>query len=53
MVPPGVDHAFFSPGHRGGARSALGLDGDGPLLLFVGRIQMIISGLRGLPRPGA
>jgi D-inositol-3-phosphate glycosyltransferase len=38
IVPPGVDHAFFSPGDRGGARSALGL-GDHPVLLFVGRIQ--------------
>jgi len=38
IVPPGVDHAFFSPGHRGGARSALGL-GDHPVLLFAGRIQ--------------
>src|SRR5690606_8808121 len=26
LVPPGVDRAFFSPGDRDGARSALGLD---------------------------
>ena len=38
VVPPGVDHAFFSPGARDGARDALGLSA-GPLLLFVGRIQ--------------
>jgi len=38
MVPSGVDHAFFSPGDRAGARAAVGLD-DGPTLLFVGRIQ--------------
>lgn len=38
IVPPGVDHAFFSPGHQGGARWALKTD-DRPLLLFVGRIQ--------------
>lgn len=38
LVSPGVDHAFFSPGDRTGARTALGL-GDEPLLLFVGRIQ--------------
>ena len=38
VVPPGVDHAFFSPGSRRGARAALGL-GDHPVLLFVGRIQ--------------
>jgi D-inositol-3-phosphate glycosyltransferase len=40
VVPPGVDHAFFSPGDRDGARAALDLDlGDRPVLLFVGRIQ--------------
>jgi D-inositol-3-phosphate glycosyltransferase len=39
IVPPGVDHAFFSPGHRPQARRALGLPEDGPVLLFVGRIQ--------------
>jgi D-inositol-3-phosphate glycosyltransferase len=43
IVPPGVDHAFFSPGPRAGARAALGLGGESdanrPLLLFVGRIQ--------------
>jgi D-inositol-3-phosphate glycosyltransferase len=38
VVPPGVDHAFFSPGDRRGARRALGL-GDHPVLLFAGRIQ--------------
>lgn len=38
VVPPGVDHAFFSPGDKHGARFALGL-GDHPVLLFVGRIQ--------------
>ena len=52
IVPPGVDHAFFSPGDRNGARAALGwTDADRvsvaggrgatehPVLLFVGRIQ--------------
>ena len=38
VVPPGVDHAFFSPGNKAGARKALGL-GNEPVLLFVGRIQ--------------
>ena len=38
VVPPGVDHAFFSPGDQRGDRAALGL-GDHPVLLFVGRIQ--------------
>ncbi|MDQ1403848.1 MAG: D-inositol-3-phosphate glycosyltransferase [Actinomycetota bacterium] len=39
IVAPGVDHAFFSPGHRPQARRALGLPATGPMLLFVGRIQ--------------
>ena len=38
VITPGVDRAFFSPGSRAGARSALGL-GNHPVLLFVGRIQ--------------
>ncbi len=38
IVPPGVDHAFFSPGDRVGAQTALGLDAR-PTVLFVGRIQ--------------
>lgn len=39
IVPPGVQHAFFAPGDRAGARRALGLDESAPVLLFVGRIQ--------------
>ena len=39
IVAPGVDHAFFGPGHRPQARRALGLPEDGRLMLFVGRIQ--------------
>ncbi|MBW3668403.1 MAG: glycosyltransferase [Actinobacteria bacterium] len=39
IVAPGVDHAFFSPGYRPQARRALGIGADGPMLLFVGRIQ--------------
>lgn len=38
IVPPGVEHAVFSPGDQTAARRALGL-GDAPLLMFVGRIQ--------------
>lgn len=38
IVAPGVEHAFFAPGDRHGARRALGLEG-GPIVLFVGRIQ--------------
>jgi D-inositol-3-phosphate glycosyltransferase len=39
IVPPGVDHAFFSPGDQDGARSGIGWRVEGPMLLFVGRIQ--------------
>jgi D-inositol-3-phosphate glycosyltransferase len=61
IVPPGVDHAFFSPGPREGARAALGhLDlGPGPVLLFVGRIQPLkgvdvaVRALAALRRPDA
>ncbi|MFN8038463.1 MAG: glycosyltransferase [Acidimicrobiales bacterium] len=58
IVPPGVDHAFFSPGDRRGARQALGL-GDHPVLLFVGRVQPLkgltvaIAALADLGRPDA
>ena len=38
VITPGVDRAYFSPGSRAGARSALGLASH-PVLLFVGRIQ--------------
>ena len=38
IVPPGVDHHLFSPGDQRLARARLAL-GDGPVLLFVGRIQ--------------
>jgi D-inositol-3-phosphate glycosyltransferase len=61
LVPPGVDHAFFSPGDRAGARTALRhlRLGDGPVLLFVGRIQPLkgldvaVSALAELGRPDA
>ncbi len=39
VVPPAVEHAFFAPGDRGGARRAVGLPDDRPIVLFVGRIQ--------------
>jgi D-inositol-3-phosphate glycosyltransferase len=58
IVPPGVDHAFFSPGDKRGARRALGL-GDHPVLVFVGRIQPLkgvevaVRALAALERPDA
>lgn len=39
VVPPAVEHAFFAPGDRRGARGAVGLPEDRPIVLFVGRIQ--------------
>jgi D-inositol-3-phosphate glycosyltransferase len=61
LVPPGVDHAFFSPGDRAGARAALRhlRLGRGPVLLFVGRIQPLkgldvaVRALAALGRPDA
>lgn len=59
IVPPGVQHAFFAPGDRAGARRAVGLDEDVPVLLFVGRIQPLkgldvaVAALADLPRTDA
>jgi D-inositol-3-phosphate glycosyltransferase len=39
IISPGVEHAFFAPGDQGGARAALDLPVDAPVILFVGRIQ--------------
>lgn len=39
VVPTGVDLGRFSPGDRDAARQALGLAPDGPLLLYVGRLD--------------
>lgn len=56
VVPPGVDHEVFSPVGRKGARARLGL-AEGPLLLFVGRIQPLkgadvaVRSLAALDRP--
>ncbi len=41
VVPLGVEHAFFGPGHRPQARRALGLDTTHPLAVFVGRLQSL------------
>ncbi len=40
-VSPGVEHAFFGPGDRLGARRAIREDSGDPLLLFAGRIQAL------------
>jgi len=60
IVAPGVEHAFFAPGDRDGARGALGLGlGSEPVLLFVGRIQplkgapLAVRTLSALDRPDA
>ena len=39
IIAPGVEHALFGPGDRSGARRAVGVADDVPMLLFVGRIQ--------------
>jgi D-inositol-3-phosphate glycosyltransferase len=39
IVAPGVEHAFFAPGDKRGARHALRIPSDIPVMLFVGRIQ--------------
>jgi 1,2-diacylglycerol 3-alpha-glucosyltransferase len=39
VVPTGVDLGCFRAGDRGRARAALGLADDGPLLVYVGRLD--------------
>jgi D-inositol-3-phosphate glycosyltransferase len=41
VVPLGVEHAFFAPGHRPQARRALGVDPTSTMLLYVGRLQYL------------
>ena len=59
IIPPGVDHAFFAPGARAGARRAIGVDPDVPCVLFVGRIQPLkgvdvaVDAFAALDRPDA
>ena len=59
IVAPGVEHAFFATGERRGARHALQLPADVPVLLFVGRIQPLkgpdvaVRALAALGRPDA
>jgi D-inositol-3-phosphate glycosyltransferase len=59
IVPPAVEHAFFAPGDQVGARGAIGLPIDRPVILFVGRIQPLkgpdvaVRALAALGRPDA
>ncbi len=59
IVAPGVEHAFFAPGEQAGARAAIDLDPEAPVILFVGRIQPLkgpdvaIRALHELGRPDA
>ena len=59
IIAPGVEHAFFAPGDRAGARNAIGLPTNAPVLLFVGRIQPLkgpdvaVRALAALHRPDA
>ncbi len=59
VIAPGVEHAFFAPGDRRGARRALDLPESSPVLLFVGRIQPLkgpdvaVRTLAALGRPDA
>ena len=59
IVAPGVEHAFFAPGERSGARAATELPADAAVILFVGRIQPLkgpdvaIRALHALDRPEA
>jgi D-inositol-3-phosphate glycosyltransferase len=59
IIAPGVEHAFFAPGDQAGARHALDLPRDRPILLFVGRIQPLkgpdvaVRALAELGRPDA
>ncbi len=58
IIAPGVDRALFRPGSKAGAREAIDIE-DGPLLLFVGRIQPLkgvdiaVQALAELPDPRA
>lgn len=59
IIAPGVEHALFGPGDQRGARAAIGMPHDVPMLLFVGRIQPLkgpdvaIRALDELHRPDA
>ena len=59
IIAPGVEHAFFAPGDRNGARNAVDLPLGCPVLLFVGRIQPLkgpdvaVRALAALNRPDA
>ncbi|MCB2190707.1 MAG: glycosyltransferase [Deltaproteobacteria bacterium] len=56
LVPNGVDQDLFAPQDREAARKRLGLSGQGPLALFVGRLvpgkglEMCLEALAALPQ---
>lgn len=58
-IPCGVDLELFCPRDRGASRAELGLAADGPLLLWVGRLEklkgvdILVSALAQLEAPGA
>ena len=58
IVSPGVEHAVFAPGAQAGARHAIGVEPERPIVLFVGRSQPLkgpdvaIRTLAGLDRLG-
>lgn len=41
VSPPGINHEVFCPGDSSEARRELGLSTEGPIVLFVGRIQAL------------
>jgi glycosyltransferase involved in cell wall biosynthesis len=43
VIPPAVEHETFRPGDRLQARTRLGLPGDSPVLLWVGRMVPVKS----------
>jgi D-inositol-3-phosphate glycosyltransferase len=53
IIPPGVDLELFQPMDQATARAQIGADRDGPLVLYVGRIEAlkgIDTLIRALPR---
>lgn len=59
IVAPGVEHAFFAPGDRRGAREALGIELGAQVVMFCGRLQplkapdLAVEALGALSHPDA